>query len=60
MKPGKARKDRPRVLNLSPEEVIRELNALQLPALKKEITAEMTNQMLARDFANLLNQMIER
>jgi hypothetical protein len=46
------------VLNLSLGEVIRELNALQLPDLKKEITVERTNQMLVKDFANLLNQMI--
>jgi hypothetical protein len=48
------------VLNLSLGAAIRELNALQLPALKKEITVEMTNQMLVKDFANLLNQMTER
>jgi hypothetical protein len=48
------------VLNLSLGAAIRELNALQLPDLKKEITAVMTNQMLVKDFANLLNQMIVR
>jgi hypothetical protein len=39
---------------------MRELNALQLPVLKKEITAAMIIQMLVKDFANLLNQMIVR
>jgi hypothetical protein len=48
------------VLNLSPEATIRELNALQLPDLKKEITAAMISQMLVKDFANPLNQMIVR
>ena len=60
MKPGKARKDRPKVLNLSLAVAVRELSALQLPVLKKEITVEMTNQMLVKAFANPLNQMIER
>jgi hypothetical protein len=48
------------VLNLSLAVAVRELSALQLPALKKEITVEMTNQMLVKAFANPLNQMIER
>jgi hypothetical protein len=48
------------VLSLSLAVAVRELSALQLPALKKEITVEMIIQMLAKDFVNLLNQMIAR
>jgi hypothetical protein len=48
------------VLNLSLAVAVRELSALQLPDLKKEITAAMISQMLVKDFANPLNQMIVR
>lgn len=60
MKPGKARKDRPKGAKSFSRGSNKRVERSAVARPKKEITAEMTNQMLARDFANLLNQMIER
>ena len=60
MKPGKARKDRPKGAKSFSRGSNKRVERSAVARPEKRETAEMTNQMLVKDFANLLNQMIVR